>query len=128
MNIDISNSLLGSVALFVMVLSLSACGGESSTPPASDPSNAAPEVAASAQLAEAAILQLTGSALDETLPGGELTTEWTQVSGPGPVAFADPSRINTSATFTTAGTYVLRLTASDGEFTISDDVTVVVRP
>jgi hypothetical protein len=126
MNINIGNGLLGSVALLVMVLS--ACGGENPTPPASKPPNAAPEVAASAQLAKAAILQLTGSALDETLPGGELTTEWTQVSGPGPVVFADSSRIDTTATFTTAGTYVLRLTASDGEFTITDDVTVVVQP
>jgi hypothetical protein len=124
MNISIGNGLLGSVALVV----LSACGGESPTPPASGPLNAALEVAANAQLTQEAILQLTGSAFDETLPGGELTTEWTQVSGPGPVTFADPSKVDTTATFTAAGTYALRLTASDGEFTISDDVRVVVRP
>jgi hypothetical protein len=126
MNINIGRSLLASVALFVMVLST--CGRESPAPPASVPSNAAPEVAASAQLAEAAILHLNGSAFDETLTGGDLTTQWTLVSGPGPVVFADPSRVDTTAAFTTAGTYILRLTASDGEFTASDDMTVVVQP
>jgi hypothetical protein len=92
------------------------------------PTNAAPEVTASARVIQAAILQLDGSALDSTLPNGKLTTRWTQVSGPSPVVFADPSRVDTTATFTTAGTYVLRLTATDGEFTVSDDLKVQVQP
>jgi hypothetical protein len=89
--------------------------------------NVAPEVGASATLIRAAILQLSGSAIDKTLPAGPLSTQWTKVSGPGPVVFADPSMVETTATFTIAGTYVLRLTASDGQFTVMDDVTVVVQ-
>jgi hypothetical protein len=92
------------------------------------PTNAAPEVTARAEVVEAAIVQLNGSALDDTLPGGDLRMEWTLVSGPSRVVFADPSRADTTATFTTAGTYVLRLTATDGEFTVSDDLTVEVQP
>ena len=156
MNINVGRGLLGSVALCIVLLS--ACGGEKPTPtpftptpstptaPApgvvanatpggrsptltpSTPTNAAPEVAASAEVIEAAILQLNGSALDDTLPGGALRTEWTLVRGPSRVIFADPSRVDTTATFTTAGTYVLRLTATDGEFTVSDDLTVEVQP
>ena len=56
------------------------------------------------------------------------TTTWSQVSGPGPgaVAFADASAVETTATFREAGTYVLRLTAFDGFFEISDDITINV--
>jgi hypothetical protein len=61
-------------------------------------------------------------------PAENLIISWTKVSGPGPVEFADPSKVNTTATFTVPGTYVLRLTANDGQFTVSDDVTVVVQP
>src|SRR6185369_2337726 len=53
---------------------------------------------------------------------------WTQVSGPAPVTFADASAANTTATFTTDGTYVLRLTANDTRFTVPDDVTITVLP
>ena len=37
-----------------------------------------------------------------------------QVSGPGTVSFGNASAVDTTATFSQAGTYVLRLTASDG--------------
>ena len=101
---------------------------QESLTPTPDSANTAPEVGVSAQVTKAAILQLSGSALDETLPDGQLTTRWSKVSGPGPVVFADPTKVDTTATFTAAGTYVLRLTATDGEFTVTDDVTVVVQP
>jgi hypothetical protein len=56
-----------------------------------------------------------------------LTTTWSQVGGPGLVTFGDAHAIDTTASFTLAGTYVLRLTASDGELYgldfISFDVT-----
>jgi hypothetical protein len=51
---------------------------------------------------------------------------WTKHSGPGSVAFANASSGPTSASFSTPGTYVLRLTASDGEFSIYDELTVTV--
>jgi RHS repeat-associated protein len=68
---------------------------------------------------------LPGVVTDDGLPiGGMLTSMWSKVSGPGPVAFADATRPNTTAAFLTAGTYVLRLTASDGALTSSADLVV----
>jgi hypothetical protein len=49
------------------------------------------------------------------------------VSGPGTVTFANPGAIDTTASFSAAGTYVLRLSASDGERSASDDVEVSVK-
>jgi len=37
--------------------------------------------------------------------------QWSKASGPGEVTFADPTAIQTSATFSQAGSYVLKLTA-----------------
>jgi hypothetical protein len=42
------------------------------------------------------------------------------------VAFGDPSAPSSSVTFSTTGTYVLTLTANDGDFSVSDTVTIVV--
>jgi hypothetical protein len=71
---------------------------------------------------------LNGSATDDGLPNppGALTTTWTKVSGPGTVSFGDASAAATTATFDQAGTYVLRLSASDSALTGLDDVTVTV--
>jgi regulation of enolase protein 1 (concanavalin A-like superfamily) len=55
-----------------------------------------------------------------------LTQEWTKVSGPGTVTFETPNLPATAALFSASGTYVLRLTASDGQQSTSDDVTVHV--
>ena len=69
---------------------------------------------------------LNGTATDDGLPSGTLTIQWSMVSGPAPVLFSAPQSTTTNATFTTVGTYVLRLTASDGQFTSSDDVVMTV--
>lgn len=53
-----------------------------------------------------------------------VTTEWSKVSGPGTVTFSDPTRINSSASFSAPGTYGLRLTATDGTTTVTSDVSV----
>ena len=73
---------------------------------------------------------LDGTAFDnDNLPvNGNLTTLWTQQSGPGTVTFGSSSLVDTSATFSAAGTYVLRLTASDGQLTSFDQLTVIVTP
>ncbi len=42
------------------------------------------------------------------------TTTWSKVSGPGAVAFADPSAAVTTATFAAPGDYVLQVTADNG--------------
>jgi RHS repeat-associated protein len=66
---------------------------------------------------------LTGTMSDDALPsGGNLTSTWTKVSGPGNVTFSDNTSLTTTATFSLAGYYVLRLTASDSALTATDDV------
>ncbi|MEE9533776.1 MAG: hypothetical protein V3W06_05115, partial [Acidimicrobiia bacterium] len=69
---------------------------------------------------------LDGTVTDDGLPGPLVTTTWTQVSGPGTVTFGDATKVDTTASFSAAGTYVLRLTADDTEFMTSDNVTIVV--
>ena len=69
---------------------------------------------------------LTGTVSDDGLPNGTLTRTWSKFSGPGTVTFGTPTANTTTATFSSAGTYVLRLTASDGALSSSDDVTVTV--
>jgi hypothetical protein len=71
---------------------------------------------------------LNGSANDDGLPmpPSLLTLTWSKISGPGTVTFANASALNTTASFSTAGTYVLRLTASDSASSASDDLTVTV--
>jgi RHS repeat-associated protein len=93
--------------------------------------NAPPTVNAGADqtfsLPHAAALQ--GTSGDDGLPeGSHLTTIWSVVSNPGPVVFSDSHALNTSATFTTAGTYVLRLTASDGTLSAADELTLTIQP
>ena len=74
-------------------------------------------------------MTLTGTVSDDGLPPGSiLTISWTQVDGPAAVEFGSPDQSQTTALFSVAGDYVLRLTASDGEFTVSDDVNVQVLP
>ena len=58
-------------------------------------------------------------------PPNKVTTVWTQVSGRGTVSFGDFRSAETTATFSEAGTYILRLTASDGELSRADEITVV---
>ena len=85
-----------------------------------------------------------GSDQDVTLPafanldgmandGGDGPTNppnvtWTKQSGPGSVTFGDLHAQDTTASFSTNGTYVLRLTADDGVDTAYDEVTITVYP
>jgi len=73
---------------------------------------------------------LTGTATDDGLPSppGALTYGWSSVSGPGAVTFSAPLALTTSATFNTAGTYMLRLTVSDSALATTADVHVTVIP
>src|SRR3989449_7334405 len=73
---------------------------------------------------------LTGTAIDDGQPNppGVLTTTWSQVSGPGTVSFSNASALNSTATFSASGAYVLRLTVSDSALAASDDVAVTVNP
>jgi RHS repeat-associated protein len=74
-------------------------------------------------------VNLNGSASDDGLPqGSTLSVSWSKVSGPGTIAFSQATNTSTDATFSVAGTYVLKLTASDTELTSSDTVTITVLP
>ena len=64
--------------------------------------------------------------LDGIVYDDVLTTTWSQISGPGTVAFADAGAVDTTASFSAPGTYVLRLAAGDGELCASDEVTIIV--
>jgi hypothetical protein len=72
-----------------------------------------------------AIASLSGTASDDGIPSGILNPTWSKVSGPGTVSFGSPNSLSTMATFSTNGTYVLRLTVSDGALSSHDDVQVV---
>jgi hypothetical protein len=73
---------------------------------------------------------LAGYAGDDGLgnPNGTLTLAWTKVSGPGTVTFSQPAKGFSTATFSQAGTYTLRLTASDGALASSDDAVITIQP
>jgi hypothetical protein len=96
------------------------------------PPNSAPVVSAGAdQRIElpAHTATLVGAVTDDGLPlDAQRSYSWTVVSGPGAVLFSAPAALSTQATFGAAGTYVLRLSASDTQLTGSDDVTVVLLP
>jgi hypothetical protein len=95
----------------------------------SNPTNQPPVVSAGASqtitLPSSATLQATVS--DDGLPtGGGLTTTWSTVSGPGTVSFSNPSALSTTAIFSQAGTYTLRISATDTELTSTSDVIITV--
>ena len=73
---------------------------------------------------------LSGTVSDDGLPNppAAFTTAWTMVSGPGTVTFGNAGAAVTTATFSTAGSYVLRLTANDSALSATDDVVITVSP
>ncbi len=95
---------------------------------AAGPANQAPVVqAGSDQTADRIVgASLQASVSDDGLPNppGAVTLQWSQVSGPGSVSFASPASASTTATFPAAGSYVLRITANDGQLSASDDLVV----
>ncbi len=71
-------------------------------------------------------LRLAGSISDDGQPNppGACSAAWSKISGPGTVTFANAAALSTTATFSTAGTYVLQLTASDSVLTGTSNITV----
>jgi hypothetical protein len=71
---------------------------------------------------------LFGSATDDGLPNppGALTVNWSKTSGPGNVSFGNPNSAVTTASFSSEGPYVLRLTASDGPRSSFSEISVDV--
>ena len=95
-------------------------------------SNSAPSVSAgldqSVTLPSPALL--LGTVADDGLPipPGLLSFAWSKISGPGSVTFKDSSALQTTADFEGEGSYVLRLTASDGALAVVSDLTITVKP
>ncbi|WP_377643222.1 right-handed parallel beta-helix repeat-containing protein [Oryzobacter terrae] len=91
--------------------------------------NAHPSVAAGTDISGSTT---TGAALDGTVTDdgpSPLVTQWSVLDGAAGVNFDDASAVDTTARFAEAGTYTLRLTATDGAgLSAADDVRVVVHP
>ena len=96
-----------------------------------NPANQAPAVTAGAVATTITLpagASLTGSVSDDGLPNppAAVTTTWSKVSGPGTVTFGNAAAVSTTADFSVAGTYVLRLSAFDGQLTNTATVTITV--
>ena len=92
--------------------------------------NTAPGIDAGADQAVTlpATALLTGSITDDGLGGAVVTTTWAKTSGPGSVTFGNAHALASTVSFSMAGTYVLALTASDGELSATDTINVAVNP
>ena len=94
--------------------------------------NVAPNVSAGTDATitlAAPVAAVNGTVSDDALPAPPaVSTSWTTVSGPGPVVFGNAALVDTTASFSALGDYVLRLIATDGEVKTFDDVTITVQP
>ncbi len=93
------------------------------------PTNLAPVVSAGSNqtVILPASASLSGRVADDGKPNppGAVTVTWSAVSGPGVVAFGNSNALATTASFSAGGTYVLRLSADDGQVKTS---TAITRP
>jgi beta-galactosidase len=75
---------------------------------------------------------LDGTVADDGKPNppGVVTTTWSEVSGPGTVAFGNTNALSTTAGFSAPGAYVLQLAANDGQVQTVSAVTInaITRP
>jgi len=94
------------------------------------PDNQAPTVSAGVDqtVMLSDTVQLAGTVTDDGWPNppGVVTTIWQKLAGPGAVVFIDSTALNSKAAFSDAGIYTLRLTANDGQYSISDDTKITV--
>ncbi len=81
-------------------------------------------------LAVGQTLDLQAAVVDDGWPNppGAVTLQWTSQSGPATPTWPlnDVNQAHTHVVFPTAGTYVLRLTANDGQYTSFDELTITV--
>src|SRR5262249_40953485 len=71
-------------------------------------------------------LTLQGSVSDDGLPNppGTLTVAWANVSGPTSPTYSNFHSPTSTISFNQPGTYVIKLTASDGAVTVEDQMTI----
>ena len=76
------------------------------------------------------LITVAGEISDDRWPGTTLAAWWDQVEGPAAAQLASNDLAAAIATFPLAGSYTLRLTATDGVFTRTDEATfqVMERP
>ncbi len=90
--------------------------------------NEAPIVTASydqaVEIPQTATLGATAS--DDGFPNGALSFSWSKVSGPGDVGFSAGNALNTAASFSVPGYYVVRFTASDSQLSAGANVLITV--
>jgi len=119
---------LGAQALITSYGSLPSIPG----PPAPTPTNSAPVANAGVDKAITlphTVVALAGSATDDGLPApAKLSYQWSVASGPAAVNFGNPNQAASTAIFSVAGSYTLRLTVSDGALSHQDDMIVTVSP
>jgi len=68
---------------------------------------------------------LLGSVVDDG-PPASLVISWSQLSGPATVSFSTTNLAETTMAFPKSGVYVVRLSAHDGEWQVSDEVTITI--
>ncbi len=88
-----------------------------------------PTVFISSPGAQGVVIALTNGVLFEATAEDDgfpqpLSFAWSQLAGPGLVTFLASNSAATPATFTSTGVYLVRVTASDGQFSVSDQITV----
>ena len=71
---------------------------------------------------------LSGSLRGAAKPAGKLAATWSKQSGPGDVAFENAKSLETTATFSAPGDYVLKMTATSGSLRSEDTLHVHVVP
>ena len=72
-------------------------------------------------------LLVTATVNDDGTPQ-PVSVTWAQASGNGVATFDSPDETTSGVTFSTPGNYTLRITASDGQFSVSDQIAVTVGP
>jgi hypothetical protein len=94
------------------------------------PTNTAPQVDAGEDLIiylPTDQIRLSPGVTDDGLPeDSTLDYYWTQQSGPGIVTFDDSNILDATATFDSAGSYILQLSVDDGELSSSDTIAIAV--
>lgn len=69
---------------------------------------------------------LKGTIIDDDLPFNTITSTWSIVTGPATVSVVQVGEGTAEAVFPVVGSYTARLTATDGDYTASDQTTVNV--
>jgi len=68
-------------------------------------------------------ITLNGVFNDEN-PKNTMNISWSKISGPGTVQFTNPAKLHTAAYFSKQGIYNLKITASNSQNMVSDELTV----